>query len=45
MNPFPTKDYVNKDPGKKLPPGFWIGVIMVILLFTWLHGCEGGVSP
>lgn len=37
-----------KDPGRPLPsvpPGFWIGVIIVIVLFVWLHGCKGGVSP
>lgn len=34
-----------KDPGGPLPPGFWIGVIIAILLFIWLHGCKGGVSP
>lgn len=34
-----------KDPGGPLPPGFWIGVVIVILLFICLHGCKGGVSP
>ena len=36
---------MTKDSGNKLPPGFYIGVIIVIFLFAWLHGCEGGVSP
>ena len=34
-----------KDPGGPLPPGFWIGAFIIILLFLWMHGCKGGVSP
>ena len=34
-----------KDPGGPLPPGFWISVVIVIIIFAWLHGCKGGVSP
>ena len=33
-----------KDPGGPLPPGFWIGVIMLAILFCYMHGCSGGVS-
>lgn len=45
MVPFPKKDYLKKDSGKPIPPGFWIGVALVLGLFAWLHGCEGGVAP
>ena len=34
-----------KDPGKPLPPGFWIGIVILAILFCWMHGCQGGVSP
>lgn len=27
-----------RDKGEPLPPGFWIGVILVLLLFYLLHG-------
>ena len=45
MNDNMFKPKYFKDPGGPLPPGFWIGVIIVVLLFAWLHGCQGGVSP
>lgn len=32
-----------KDPGGTLPPGFWIGVVIIVLLLIWLRGCKGGV--
>lgn len=44
MTQQPFKRYCFKDPGGPLPPGFWIGVIIILLLFVWLHGCKGGVS-
>ena len=33
-----------KDQGGPLPPGFWIGIMLVAVLFIWLHGCKGGVT-
>lgn len=33
-----------KDPGGPLPPGFWIGAAIIVILFIWLHGCKGGVG-
>ena len=33
-----------KDPGGPLPPGFWIGAVIIVILFIWLHGCKGGVG-
>lgn len=39
-----NKSY-QKCPNDPVPPGFWIGAIIVLLLFAWLHGCEGGVIP
>lgn len=38
------KNQYFKDPGGPLPPGFWIGVVMMVLLLIWLHGCKGGVN-
>ena len=44
MVPFP-QNWVNKDSGKPLPPGFWIGLILVTALICIVNMCKGGVIP
>jgi len=44
MVPFP-KDYIEKDSGKSLPPGFWIGIVLVFILIYLTNQCKGGVVP
>jgi hypothetical protein len=43
MVPFPYRP--TKDSGKPIPPGFWIGVILVFMLIYLTNQCKGGVVP
>lgn len=43
MVPFPYQS--TKDSGKPLPPGFWIGLILVTALICIVNMCKGGVIP
>lgn len=36
------KKYYYKDEGDSLPPGFWIGIIMILILFYFVERCKGG---
>ena len=44
MVPFP-QNFISKDPGNKLPPGFWIGLILILTLMYLVNQCKGGVVP
>ena len=43
MVPFPYQS--TKDPGKSIPPGFWIGLVLVFALIYLTNQCKGGVVP
>lgn len=36
------KERYDKIDNKKVPPGFWIGLIMVLILFELVNRCKGG---
>jgi hypothetical protein len=46
MVPYKGKTYYDKEPGKPLQPGFWIGLALVLLLLQLINQCKtGGVVP
>ena len=41
----PFKKNYNKIDDQPIPPGFWIGIIMILILLFIVDRCKGGGFP
>lgn len=41
----PFKKHYNKINDEPIPPGFWIGIVMVLILLFVVDQCKGGGFP